>query len=214
MQNKTQKVQTPMNVLADVQETSLEEMKLEERELVRQTVEGCEHAYAQLVTRFSPPTYRFLYRMLGNAEDAEDLTQDTFYELHRNRANLRIDTDLLPYLFTIARRKAISLLRWRKVRWVLSPLETKHEQTVASPNGVPRDQTHEQKIEELVHRAIGTLNPEKRAVLVLRFFEGLPYQDIASVMNKPEGTVKSLAFRAEQEMRKKLAIIEEDIWQR
>ena len=49
-------------------------------------------------------------------------------------------------------------------------------------------------------------------MLILRFFEGMEYQEIARIMNKPEGTVKSLAFRAERELREKLATPPEEIW--
>src|SRR5690606_10151216 len=90
-------------------------------QLIQQTAAGDERAYGLLVQQFSAPVYRFLYRMLNQSEDAQDLTQDTFYELYRNRAKLRADVHILPYLFTIAQRKAISLLRWRRVRQMVLP---------------------------------------------------------------------------------------------
>jgi RNA polymerase sigma-70 factor (ECF subfamily) len=203
--------QSGTNTLAQSNAAQYIDTQMEERELVCRMAKGDEHAYAQLVTRYSPPTYRFLYRMLGSMEDAEDVTQDTFFELHKNREKLRTDVDILPYLFTIARRKAITLLRWKTVRRKLSPLGEEHENTVASSAILPRDQFHDRKVEELVNQAIGKLKPAKRAVVILRFFEGLSYQDIAHVMNKPEGTVKSLAFRAEKELRRRLAAIEQ-LW--
>ncbi len=200
-----------MNALA--QEAEITTTEFDEHELIQQTAIGNEHAYAQLVTHFSPPVFRFLCRMLNNHDDAEDITQDTFFELYKNRAKLRTNVNILPYLFTIARRKAISLLRWRKVRRVLVPIDQACESHVVSSNPIPRDTTHTANVEKTVNRAIGQLPPAKRAVLILRFFEEMTYQEIAKVMNKPEGTVKSIAFRAEKELRQHLKAIEH-VWQR
>lgn len=87
------------------------------------TVEAySENAFATLVSEFTPKIYRFLYRMLDSKEDAEDLTQETFIEVYKRLDALRKDVDIAPYLFTIARRKAISRYRWRTVRRILKPL--------------------------------------------------------------------------------------------
>ncbi len=185
----------------------------EEQDLVRRTAEGDEQAYAQLVSRYSPPVFRFLHRMLASREDAEDLTQDTFFELFKHRRGLRTDAHVLPYLFTIARRKAISQLRRRNVRRVLKPMTSEHENTVAGPNPTPRDRMHDSHVEEIVDRAIAKLKPDKRAAMILRFFEKLSYTDIAKIMQKPDGTVKSLVFRAERELRQQLSGIEA-VWRR
>lgn len=175
-----------------------------DQDLVRRTAEGDEHAYARLVQVYLPPVYRFLRRLLNSSEDAEDLAQETFLELYKHRLELRRDAHVLPYLFTIARRKAISLMRWRKVRRFLRPISSYQEEDLTKVEHTPRDHTHDKGMEEHLNRALGQLKPEKRSVLILRFFEGLSYQEIAEVMQKPENTVKSIAFRAEQELRAKL----------
>ncbi len=177
----------------------------EERERIRQVALGDSQAFAWLVTRYSPPVYRFMKRMLNSIEDAEDLTQETFYEVSRRRESLRHDADILPYLFTIARNKAISLIRWRTVRRCLVPLTHEHDDTVSGSSASPVDEFQKQQTEQAVNKALASLAPNKRAVLIMRFFENMPYREIAIAMNKPEGTVKSLAFRAERELREKLA---------
>ena len=167
-----------------------------------------EHAFSVIVSRFSEPVFRFLYRMLGSREDAEDLTQETFYALHRNQEKLREGADVTPYLFTIAHRKAISMIRWRMVRRCLLPLSTEHEHVIPSDAESPRGTMNGTQIERIVNQAVSELKPDNRAVLILRFFENLSYKDIARITKKPEGTVKSLLFRAEWELRKKLSRIE------
>ncbi|MDP8242621.1 MAG: RNA polymerase sigma factor [Candidatus Hinthialibacter antarcticus] len=175
-----------------------------ESDCLERLAQGDDHAFAELVKLYSTPVYRFLFRMLGSQQDAEDLTQDVFYEIHRNRAKIRRDVGPLPYLFTIARRKAISKFRWRTVRKVLNPLSPQGEQMIAGTEATPRDNACAKGIDQAVQRALGGLKPDKRAVIILRYFEERTYKDIADIMNKPEGTVKTLAFRAERELRDRL----------
>jgi len=76
----------------------------EEQEILLRTSQGDDSAFAVLTEQYSGRVYGFLKRMVYSAEDAEDLTQETFCEAHKNRRNLRTDVSPLPYLFTIARR--------------------------------------------------------------------------------------------------------------
>lgn len=176
----------------------------EDRRLNARIAQGDDRAFAQLVARYSGPVYRFLARMVGSNEDAKDLTQDTFLAFHKHHRTLRTDVDIHPYLFTIARRKAISFLRWRNVRRVLVPFQTEHEEIPVRSEISPVDSLEQLRREEMVQECLNDLHPEKRAVLILRFFENLSYPKIAQVMNKPEGTVKSLVYRGEEELRKRL----------
>lgn len=176
-------------------------------------IAGDESTFAGIVQELTEPIYRFLYRMLGNAEDAEDLTQDTFYEFHKTRHKVRPDADVRPYVYTIAKRKAISLIRWRKVRRILSPLTAENSEIIASGSPRPDHLYHDLKLEEAVQNKLNCLKPDARAAIILRFFEDLSFQEIAQVMDKPESTVKSMIYRGELELRKRLDGIIED-WRR
>ncbi len=177
---------------------------MEEQEWIKQVKEGSERAFALIVAHHSPSLYAFLKRMVGNGEDAEDLAQETFWQVYKHRASLKTDVSLRPFLFTIARRKAISLLRWRKVRRFVSPLGLKPEEWLADEEEPIGERLDARERERAVERLLQRLDLEKRSVLILRFFEGMKYKEISKVMNKPEGTVKNLAFRAERELREKL----------
>lgn len=178
--------------------------------VLKQVAAGDEHAFALLVQHYSTPVFRFLFRMINQAEDAEDLTQDTFHELYKHHKSIRTECDIAPYIFTIAKRKAISHLRWRIVRRMVSPMASEHEQIIEDPTQSVRDHHHQNQMEEAVQRAIHTLKPEKRAAVILRFFERMPYKEIARIMNKKENTVKSIVCRAEKDLRHILAPLEED----
>ena len=164
-----------------------------------------EQAFAEWTRRHLPIVYRFLLRMVGSREDAEDLAQETFYAFHRHRSRLRPGVDPLPYLLTIARRKAISGLRWKKVRRIVSPLSPEHEVTIPSTTPSPAQESEQREMEREIHRALEALPANKRAAVILRFFEGLSYTQIAQAMDQPEGTVKSWVFRSERELRSKLS---------
>jgi len=173
--------------------------------LAARIAQGDEQAFAQLVSRFSAPIYSFIYRMIGSSEESEDLMQETFYSLYKHRRTLRTDTAIHPYLFTIARRKAISFLRWRIVRNVLTPLLPSHEKSVEENGCNPKQYAEQNQTEKLITDSLAKLHPNKRAAIILRYFEGLSYSEIAKVMEKPEGTVKSLIFRGEKDMRQRLS---------
>ncbi|MBN2329559.1 MAG: RNA polymerase sigma factor [Candidatus Omnitrophica bacterium] len=177
----------------------------EEPSLNARIAGGDEQALALVVGRYSAPVFRFLARMVGSDEEAQDLTQETFYSFYLHREKLRLDVDIHPYLFTIARRKAISHLRWRKVRSILTPFTPEHENTFENQRRSPADRLLQKRTEAEVQNALNRIHPEKRTVLILRFFEEQSYSDIARIMNKPLGTVKSLAYRGERELRSRLA---------
>lgn len=176
----------------------------DEIELSARLASGDEHAFALLAGRYSAVVFRFTRRMLGSAEDAEDATQEAFMELYKNRARLKPGVSPLPYLYTVARRKAINKLRWRAVRSLVSPMTEADENRLEASGECPRRSLDEQRAEAALQRALNGLKPDKRAVVILRFFEERTYAEIAAIMNKPEGAVKSLAFRAERELRDRL----------
>lgn len=188
-------------------------MELILEEITTRLISGDETAFTGVVQQLSEPVYRFVYRMLGNAEDAEDITQDTFYELHKNIKKIRPNADIRPYVYTIARRKAISLIRWRKVRWIVSPMTSENSEMIASGTPLPNHHCEAQELETTVQKTLSYLKPSARAAIILRFFEDLSFQEIAQVMNKPESTVKTLIFRGEMELRRRLNGFVQD-WRR
>ncbi|MET7398397.1 sigma-70 family RNA polymerase sigma factor [Dactylosporangium sp. NPDC005572] len=142
------------------------------------------------------PLYRFLLRMTGERQAAEDLLQETLLRAWRNRDNLPADFRVLRrWMFTVARRVAIDAFRARDAR----PMEV----GAIDVSGLPS--THD-AIEQLltvqtVRRALGSLTPEHRAVLVELYFRGRMAAEVATLLGIPEGTVKSRAYYAVRQMR-------------
>lgn len=148
--------------------------------------------------RTSAPRLLGLARLLtGDRGRAEDLVQETLWSVHRSWADIR-DPEAAPaYARTIMLRLAT---RWRARRWngeVPYDLERIDE----LGGGRPDDGVDAHDERDRVARALGALPPKQRAVLVLRYFEGLSEDEIATLLRCSPGTVKSRSSRAREAMR-------------
>ena len=161
-------------------------------------------AFVQLVGRYAGLVHGASFRITGNAQDAEDITQEVFLAAHKSRSRFRVGAPALPYLLTIARRKAISLLRWRSVRSIVRPFGETYPDVAEDGAPSPRDHAADRQRLKGVELALRALKPVERTAVVLRLFEERPYDEIARVMGNPVGTVKSLVFRAERKLRTNL----------
>ena len=171
-------------------------------------------AYDILVTRYSGQIYGLLFRLTQDAEEAADLTQDTFLQVLRSIRKFRGDSELKTWLFRIAINESRNRFRWWKRR--------KRESTVsldAQPahDGLPLNETLADNSEdperalirrqerERIERALNDLPLSFREAVVLCDVEGQSYQEIATILGINIGTVKSRIARGREEMRKRLS---------
>ena len=149
--------------------------------------------FAALVARQSRFVFRVAYSVLRNAQDAEDVVQDTFFKLHRSGAWQQMQ-DERAFLARAAWRLAVD--RIPKARLVPQPeLVPPHEQSV-----IDRD------LQATVHRLIDALPEELRQPLVLSAIDELTSREIGAVLGVPEGTVRTRLMRARQILRERLAV--------
>ena len=177
-------------------------------ELVERAKSGEEDAIEELVKRHIDAVYAFLARYMGNGELAEDATQETFVKAWKNLRKFDATRSMKPWLFEIARNTANDMLRPKRAHLFsdLSPREgdTAFEDTLADPAPLPPELFAEAELGEHVARALSRLPERDRAVLVLRYTEDLPFDDIAIVMEAPVNTVKSWHRRALGKLREVL----------
>ena len=149
-----------------------------------------------MIRQFTPPVYRFCYRMLRNEQDARDAAQDTLLKvmrhLHRYNPNMRFST----WVFGIARNTCIDEYRRRR-RIVGPPIRE-----VRDPGPSPADEAGRSQRAERLHEALGQLPDMYREILVLYHFEHLKYSEISDVLGIPMGTVMNRIFRARRRLRK------------
>jgi RNA polymerase sigma-70 factor (ECF subfamily) len=178
-----------------------------DRELVDRWQAGDIAAFESLIRRHERRVFGLLMRMLGNVEEAEDVAQETFLNLHRHGRRFRSQSRFSTFLYRVAVNAALnrrrSLGRRRARTEALERRQQAGDDLPASPRG-PEDATAGVQIRDRVQRAILTLPPHLRLPLVLFDIEGLSYADVAGVLRVAEGTVKSRIHRARHALRERL----------
>ena len=178
-----------------------------DRDLIVRWQAGDEAAFEELVRRHESRVYRLLYRMMGNKEDAEDLTQETFLSLHRHGHRFRAEARFSTFVYRVAANAA---LNWRRSlgrgRARIDKLKTRQaagDDLPSAPRN-PEDAALGHELSEQVRDALETLSPSLRMPVILYDIEGLAYGEIAKVLGIAEGTVKSRIHRARQALREQL----------
>lgn len=178
-----------------------------DRELVERWQGGDLAAFEALIRRHQRRVFGLLLRMLGNVQEAEDVAQETFLNLHRHGHRFRSQSRFSTFLYRVAVNAALnrrrSLGRRRARREALERRQEVGEDLPSSPRG-PEDAAAGGQIQAHVQRAIGTLPAHLRIPLVLFDIEGLSYAEVAGVLQVAEGTVKSRIHRARQALRDRL----------
>ena len=171
--------------------------------LVARHRSGDPAAFPALVARYRRPIYNAAYRVLGNAEDAADITQDVFLRIAQRFDEYDASYRFFSWIYRIALNGAIDLAR-RNGRE--EPLED-DEAVPAAPGWDPEAGVLAGERTARVQGALMRLGMEDRAVLALRHFSELSYREIAEVLAIPEKTVKSRLFEA----RTRLRVLLEDL---
>jgi len=168
---------------------------------VRAAQGGDQAAFAEIVRRYQRAIYRLAYGLTRNASDADDLAQETFVRAYGALARFRADEPLYPWLSRIATNLAFSLFRKRRRRpeTPLEPLIEAGQQWSTGED--PAEDVGRRERGRHLEEAFGQLKPEHQAVLVLRVVEDLSYEEIASTLRVPVGTVMSRLSRARTELR-------------
>lgn len=155
-------------------------------------------AFSKLYHLYVTPVYRYFYKRLGNAKDAEDLTSQVFMEVLEGLVRYRERGNFAAWLFTIAQRKAIQTFRRQRPTLSLDEAEKLH-----SPADDPLEQlVQDEKIEQMA--AIFTdLDEDQRELLRLRFTADLAYAEIGSLLGRSEAAVKMAIYRLLRRMHQK-----------
>ena len=175
---------------------------LSDREIVRIVLDGRSELFEQLVFRYEKAVYHHVRRMVGQTEEAEDLTQDTFVKAYSNLGRYRERWKFKTWLFRIATNAAISALRKR--RSVLS-LDAPHEgvplEALPDPHGhSPRAHASASETMRRLRRALGDLPAQARAVFQLRYFEEMDVQEVARAVGRKPGAVAVMLHRTREKL--------------
>ena len=186
----------------------------EDLDLVRRALAGSQDAYRDLLLRYQRPVLSLIRRMVRNSSQAEDLAQEVFLKAFRALGSFDQKRKFSSWLFKIAHNATIDQLRRKKLDTV--PLETRDRDepdlvgVLPDPGTeAPSGRVERRDLALAIEGAIASLKPLYREVVILRFQEGLAYEEIAEVTDLPLGTVKTHLFRARKAM---VAHLEERGW--
>lgn len=181
-----------------------------DQELVLRVQQGDKKAFELLVTKYHRKIGRLLSRMIRDQAEIEDVTQEAFIKAYRALPSFRGESAFYTWLYRIAINTAKNYLASLGRRPLLSTeYEDEDGETLDTAAQLPDLNTPEtelmnRQIVTTVNQAVEALPEELRTAITLREMEGLSYEDIASVMNCPIGTVRSRIFRAREAIATKL----------
>jgi RNA polymerase sigma-70 factor (ECF subfamily) len=170
---------------------------------------GSEEAFGYLLGIYQNPVYSLILHIIEDPADAADVLQDVFIKVFRKVSQFQGDSSLRTWIYSIAVHEASNHRRgWlRRVR--REPLSLDDElikvPVARSADDTPYEVLEKGERQMLVRRALGSLSPPYRTVVVLREIEELSYEEIAQVLGVAEGTVKSRLQRGRELLRRKLA---------
>ena len=186
-------------------------LPVDEATWVDRAKEGDQAAFEAIFQRYERQIYGFIYRMMGNPEDASDLTQECFIRAYKALPQTSVDLNVPAWLHRIASNACLDVLRRRqRIRWL--PWEThKHEHLLhGKPIDDPERTALSSETQVLVQRILNQMSPRNRMALVLREYEGMSCEDIGEIMGLSRSAVKSVLFRGREEFRKLYRAVEDE----
>lgn len=181
-------------------------------DLSRRCRNGDPEGWRQLIVEFTPLVYRLCVRMLGNSQDAQDMTQEVFVKIHSSFGSFDSTRLLKPWISKITYNTCLRRLG-KESRNLAMPSETEGNldliQDVSNPN--PERVASQQEAENHLRNAVSNLASKDQALLTLRYREGLSDAEVAEATGMPVNTVKTRIFRARKWLRAKLTPILKEV---
>ncbi|MCG3147347.1 MAG: ECF RNA polymerase sigma-E factor [Verrucomicrobiae bacterium] len=177
--------------------------------LMTRVKEGDEDAFRELIERYQRPVINMIYRSIGDAWEAEDLAQRVFLQVFRSAGRYQATAKFTTWLFTITHNTIRNEYR-RRSRHALQSLdeltetEESEKQFADARTADPAQEVVERELQEKIQAAIQELPEAQRTAVILCRFEGLPYEEIATVLDSTVPAVKSLLHRARETLKEKL----------
>lgn len=181
-------------------------------------VERDEVRFRELMEDTYRKVFNMAYRLSGNRPDAEDLTQEAFVRAYRKFSDYEGDKPFENWIFRIVTRLFLDLLRSRRRRIQASSLDAPFQRDgaddamrldVADKRSTPEQLLIESSYSEDVQHVLDSLAPDQRLLIQLADVDEVPYQEIADMLGKPVGTIRSRLHRTHKMMRQRLEKMKE-----
>ncbi|WP_249168647.1 RNA polymerase sigma factor [Alkaliphilus sp. B6464] len=185
----------------------METLSLKEASLIEQSKAGDIDSFEQLIAAHQKKAFNIAYRILGNLEDANDVTQEALIKAYKGIRKFNGKSSFSTWLYTIVNNACIDFIRKNRktnVTYLDREYETEEGSYKLQMYGneeTPEELFEKKEVQKLVHEAINKLSYEHRRIIVLRDIEQFSYQEISQILNCSEGTVKSRINRARSNLK-------------
>lgn len=173
---------------------------LSDEQLIANYLKGDEKSLEILVKQYLKPIYSFVYHYVGEAGEAEDVTQEVFARLWQNIKKFNPQKSFKTWIFSIAKNAAIDFLRKKKAVPLSDFEDEKGEnflaETLADSTPLPDELFDQQDLAQKLTVAINKLSPKYRLALLLRYNDHFTFQEMAECLGEPLDTIKSRYRRA------------------
>jgi RNA polymerase sigma-70 factor, ECF subfamily len=171
----------------------------DERTIIKSILEGQIQEYGLLVERYQNPVFRVIFNMVNDYEDARELTQDVFVKAYESLSQYNPEYKFFSWIYRIAINRALLFVRNKKPYVSLEKIAFQKE-----TNPGPDTEYDLKTRDALVGKAIESLKEMYKTVVLLKYYAGLSYTEIADTLEIPEKTVKSRLFDARMMLKDKL----------
>lgn len=176
---------------------------------INEVLKGDQDAFEEIVTLFQHRLYHVCFRMLSNRQEAEDIAQEAFVRAYINIHTFDQKRKFSTWIFRIATNLCIDRIRKKKPDYYLDANVPGTEgltmySQIEAPGELPEDEVARMETQERIQYEISQLSDRYRSVIVLRYIEELPLQEISDILELPLGTVKTRVHRGRAALRKQM----------
>lgn len=178
----------------------------DEKKLIKQSISGDVSSFEQLINQYQKMAYNVAYRIMGNEEDAKDMTQEALIKVYKKLKTFRMDASFSTWLYRIVMNTCKDDLRKKKMKTISidKTYDTgsgEVQMEIEDDKLGPEDRLIQKETQGFVQEALQEIPEANRIVLVLRDIKGMSYDEISEVLDLPKGTVKSRINRGRQALK-------------
>jgi RNA polymerase sigma-70 factor, ECF subfamily len=187
----------------DIKKAINDGQDLTDNELVSLVCKESPERYAEIIERYQGKLFAYLYRLVGNRDEAEDLLQDVFIKAYRNLQSYDLERKFSSWIYRIAHNEAVNYIKrkslkrfisWEDISSTKDKLESSNTEDGAEDVWIRKETNDE------VDQAINRLPIKYKQVLLLRYFSEKSYEEISEILGKPVNTVGTLINRAKKKL--------------
>lgn len=177
--------------------------QLDDNVLIDRFLAGDERAFNTLAEKYKRKIYLTAYRLLGNHEDARDITQEVIIKMYNELKNFRRESSIYTWIYRITTNLSLNELKKRKIRNFFDYDEVE-EWLFKDETQSPELSYRENELSNKIQEAISKLPDKQKTVFTLRYYDGLSYEEISEILGTSIGALKANYFHAINKLQKEL----------